>query len=199
MTKNDIRRIYTEKVAELLAKGYILHPETMSGSQGEMAHIDLTNGFEILRVLIETSLSFDGYGDILTIRVGRCMDEIRGSWHTIWNNRLETLSEIKLAKISDNFYTTPEEGMRMAEVRLSRYDWRVHNRDQRTELGDAYKLVALRWLRRQPRMKTCKLSEIERVTRVNRTQWNETLPDLRGYEIVARGKTFFIKAPRGDR
>ena len=86
MTKNDIRRIYTEKVAELLAKGYILHPETMSGSQGEMAHIDLTNGFEILRVLIETSLSFDGYGDILTIRVGRCMDEIRGSWHTIWRH-----------------------------------------------------------------------------------------------------------------
>ena len=113
MTKNDIRRIYTEKVAELLAKGYILHPETMSGSQGEMAHIDLTNGFEILRVLIETSLSFDGYGDILTIRLGRCMDEIRGRWPTIWNNRLETLSEIKLAKISDNFNTPPEEGMRM--------------------------------------------------------------------------------------
>ena len=188
MTKNDIRRIYTEKVAELLAKGYILHPETMSGSQGEMAHIDLTNGFEILRVLIETSLSFDGYGDILTIRVGRCMDEIRGSWHTIWNNRLETLSEIKLAKISDNFYTTPEEGMRMAEVRLSRYDWRVHNRDQRTELGDAYKSVALRWLRRQPRMRSCKLEDIERMTR--RTRSNGTAC----FEIEARGKTFYLHA-----
>ena len=188
MTKNDIRRIYTEKVAELLAKGYILHPETMSGSQGEMAHIDLTNGFEILRVLIETSLSFDGYGDILTIRVGRCMDEIRGSWHTIWNNRLETLSEIKLAKISDNFYTTPEKGMRMAEVRLSRYDWRVHNRDQRTELGDAYKLVALRWLRRQPRMKTCRLEDIDRMVKLTRKD------KLVCYEITAKGKEYRLHA-----
>ena len=160
----------------------------MSGSQGEMAHVDLTNGFEILRVLIETSLSFDGYGDILTIRVGRCMDEIRGSWHTIWNNRLETLSEIKLAKISDNFYTTPEEGMRMAEVRLSRYDWRVHNRDQRTELGDAYKLVALRWLRRQPRMKTCRLEDIDRMVKLTRKD------KLVCYEITAKGKEYRLHA-----
>ena len=188
MTKNDIRRIYTEKVAELLAKGYILHPETMSGSQGEMAHIDLTNGSEILRILIETSISFDGYGDILTIRVGRCTDEIRGSWHTIWNNRLETLSEIKLAKISDNFYTTLEEGMRMAEVRLSRYDWRVHNRDQRTELGDAYKLVALRWLRRQPRMKTCRLEDIDRMVKLTRKD------KLVCYEITAKGKEYRLHA-----
>ena len=43
MNQNDIRRIYTEKVAGLLAKGYVLHPETMGGSQGEMARIDLTN------------------------------------------------------------------------------------------------------------------------------------------------------------
>jgi len=48
-------------------------------------------------------------------------------------------------------------------------------------------------------MKTCKLSDIERVTRVNRSEWGKTLPNLRGYEIVARGKTFFIKAPRTDR
>ena len=52
MTKNDIRSIYTQKVTELLAQGYQIHPETMSGSQGEIAHIDLTNGSEILRVLM---------------------------------------------------------------------------------------------------------------------------------------------------
>ena len=186
MTKNDIRRIYTEKVTELLAKGYILHPETMSGSQGEMAHIDLTNGSEILRVLIETSLSFDGYGDILTIRVGRCTDEIRGSWHTIWNNHLETLSEIKLAKISETFYTTLEEGKRMAEVRYSR--WRNRNREQRKELGDAYKSVALRWLRRQPRMKSCKLEDIDRMTRRTRSDGTAC------FEIEAKGKTFYFHA-----
>ena len=190
MTKNDIRRIYTEKVTELLAKGYIIHPETMSGSQGEMAHIDLTNGSEILRVLIESKhiIGRRLYGDTLIIRVGRCTDTIDSCWRTIWNDRLETLSEIKLAKISDNFYTTPEEGMRMAEVRLSRYDWRVHNRDQRTELGDAYKLVALRWLRRQPRMKTCRLEDIDRMVKLTRKD------KLVCYEITAKGKEYRLHA-----
>ena len=58
MTKNDIRNLYTQKVAELLAQGYQINPETMSGSQGEIAHIDLTNGSEILRVLIESRCSY---------------------------------------------------------------------------------------------------------------------------------------------
>ena len=68
MMKNDIRHIYTQKVAELLAQGYQINPETMGGSQGEMAHIDLTNGSEILRVLIETHGGYgDSYGDLLTM------------------------------------------------------------------------------------------------------------------------------------
>ena len=187
MTKNDIRRIYTEKVAELLAKGYILHPETMGGSQGEIAHIDLTNGSEILRVLIENcGWEDESYGDVLSIRIGRCTESLRGSHPIIWNNRLETLFEIKLAKIGENFYTTLEEGKRMAEVRYSR--WRNRDREQRKELGDAYKSVALRWLRRQPRMKTCKLEDIERMTRRTRSDGTAC------FEIEARGKTFYLHA-----
>ena len=187
MTKNDIRSIYTQKVAELLAQGYQIHPETMSGSQGEMAHIDLTNGSEILRVLIETrGCFFDAYGDILTIRVGRNTDDVRGGWHTIWNDHLETLSEIKLAKISENFYTTLEEGKRMAEVRHSR--WRNRDRELRKEVGDAYKSIALRWLRRQPRMKTCKLEDIDRMIRRTRSDGTAC------FEIEAKGKTFYLHA-----
>ena len=187
MKKNDIRSIYTQMVSDYLAKGYQIHPETMGGSQGEMAHIDLTNGSEILRVLIETRGGFgDCYGDILTIRVGRCTEEIGRNWHIIWNNKLETLSEIKLAKISDTFYTTPEEGARMADLRWTR--WCNRKCNDRKELGDAYKSVALRWLRRQPRMKSCKLEDITRMTR--RTRSDGTVC----FEIEARGKTFYLHA-----
>lgn len=187
MTKNEIRSIYTQKVTELLAQGYQISPETMSGSQGEIAHIDLTNGSEILRVLIESLCSYsEAYGDILTIRVGRCTDEIRASWHTIWNNRLETRSEIKLAKISENFYTTLEEGKRMAKVRYSR--WCNRKCNDRKELGNAYKSIALRWLRRQPRMKSCKLEDIDRMIR--RTRSDDTVC----FEIEAKGKTFYLHA-----
>ena len=189
MTKNDIRRIYTEKVAELLAKGYILHPETMSGSQGEIAHIDLTNGSEILRVLIENcGWENESYGDVLSIRIGRCTESLRGSHPIIWNNRLETLFEIKLAKISETFYTTPDESQRMAEVRLNRYGWRSRRHDRRIELGDAYKSIALRWLRRQPRMKSCKMEDITRMVRLIRHGGKVC------YEITAKGRNFRIHA-----
>lgn len=95
------------------------------------------------------------------------------------------------------YFIDMETGVQMRRKRYLR--WKQKDRRARRDLPDAFKLVALRYVQKQPRMKTCKLSEIERVTRVNRTKWSETLPDLRGYEIVARGKTFFIKAPRADR
>ena len=48
-------------------------------------------------------------------------------------------------------------------------------------------------------MKTCRLEDIESVTRINKQSFNRVLPELYGYEIKAKGKTFLIKAPRGDR
>ncbi len=52
MKKQDIRNIYTQTVTELLNQGDTIFPDTMSGHQGEIAHIDLSNGSEILRVLL---------------------------------------------------------------------------------------------------------------------------------------------------
>ena len=45
-------------------------------------------------------------------------------------------------------------------------------------------------------MKSCKLSDVTRVTRINRSSWGEVTPALYGYEIEARGKTFRLLAPR---
>lgn len=40
----DINRKFTETVSSYIAQGYIINTASMSGSQGEVAHIDLTNG-----------------------------------------------------------------------------------------------------------------------------------------------------------
>ena len=202
MNQNDINRMFTEKVTELIAQGYQINPATMSGSQGEYGHVDLRRGTDIIRVLLDDGSDYEEGVDFMRLVVGRCTDQIRmGTFdrlgNTIWNNRLEILFEIKFAKIAENYFTDMETGVQMRRKRYLR--WKQKDRRARRDLPDSFKSVALRYVQKQPRMKTCKLSEIERVTRVNRTQWNETLPDLRGYEIVARGKTFFIKAPRADR
>lgn len=202
MNQNDINRMFTEKVSELIGQGYQINPATMSGSQGEYGHVDLRKGTDIIRVLLDDGSDYEEGVDFMRLVVGRCTDQIRmGTFdrlgNTIWNNKLEIFFEIKFAKIAENYFTDMETGVQMRRKRYLR--WKQKNRRDRRDLPEAFKSAALRYVQKQPRMKTCKLSEIERVTRVNRTQWNETLPDLRGYEIVARGRTFFIKAPRTDR
>ena len=58
MNQNDINRMFTEKVTELISQGYQINPATMSGSQGEYAHVDLRKGTEIIRVLLDDASDF---------------------------------------------------------------------------------------------------------------------------------------------
>lgn len=195
MKKQDIRRIYTEKVTELLNQGWTIFPDTMNGSQGEIAHIDLTDGNEIRRVLLERDTHWEreegGYwGDVIRLTVGRAGKDtwVGQTWDgTVWNNRLEPIFQIEWAWLGSrrcsDWYVSLEEGRAAHQKQLERY----RNREDRTnytDLPDACKSAALRWVWKQPRMKTCRLEEIEKVRKVR-------TPDGKAhYEITARGRTF---------
>ena len=201
MNQNDINRAFTEKVTELLGRSYQIHPGTMGGSQGEIAHVDLYRGDEIIRVLLDR---FCGHGekpDGFRLIVGWNTDRIRMNCfdtlgNTIWNNHLEILSEIEFCQIGENYYTDAETGRAIQKKRDARR--RARRESIRRDLPDAFKYAALKYVQRQPRMKSCKLSDITRVTRVNRSSWGEVTPALDGYEIEARGKSFCLLAPRND-
>ena len=53
--------------------------------------------------------------------------------------------------------------------------------------SDALKSAALKWIQKQPRMKTCRLEDIETMIRI----WNDE--GKRRYEIVAKGKRYTIR------
>lgn len=193
MKKQDIRNTYTQKVTELLNQGYTIFPDTMNGSQGEIAHIDLSNGSEILRVLLCRGRHWDreenGYiGDTVCLTVGKAAPDTRvfDNWDgLVWNSRLEPRFEIEWAEIStrgEGWYTDIEEGARIHSIRWERY--RRNDASRRETLGDAYKSAALRWLRKQKGMKTARLGDIEKVERV----WNQH--GRRYFEITARGKRY---------
>ena len=50
----DINREFTAAASSYMAQGYYINAGTMGGSQGEVAHIDRTNGTEIIRELLPT-------------------------------------------------------------------------------------------------------------------------------------------------
>ena len=197
MKKQDIRNIYTQKVTELLNQGYTIFPDTMGGSQGEIAHIDLTNGSEILRVLLTRDHHWergeDGYiGDSVKLIIGSAAPDTRvfDNWDgTVWNNRLEPRFEIEWAWIGANrrndWYMDMEEGHRISRLQGERY--KAQHPERVEVLGDAFKSAALKWLHKQPRMKTCKLEDIVQVNRV----WGE-ITGKRSFQIIARGKRYTI-------
>ena len=125
----DINKRFTEIVAEYMAKGYTINASTMSGSQGETAKIDLTDGTEIIRVIVD---SFYENGDDYAIDgdeiiVGKVTDNVKPNGHgyldTVWNQRLEIITRERfylLDKQSD-FYTTKEEATKAAKIRVERW------------------------------------------------------------------------------
>lgn len=199
MKKQEIERMYTQKVAELLNQGWRVHASTMPGHQGEIAHIDLTDGNEIRRVLLERELAWshldDGFhGDRITITVGRNTEQVWPGWDsTIWNQRLEVLSQIEMAEIQtpdrrhpDGWYTDFDEAVRISKIRHARRE--AQRLADAKELGDAYKSIALRWMRKQPKMKTCKLEDITKMT-----AWR-TSDGHRSFRIEAKGKKYTLRA-----
>ena len=203
MKKDDIRIAYTQKVTELLNQGFTIFPDTMNGSQGEIAHIDLTDGKQIVRVLLERDHIYergeDGYmGDVIRLTVGRAAADtwVGDRWDgTIWNNRLEKISEIAWAWLNEgrhsDWYVSMEEGRWVHALRWERYKAKHGTQPYEEITGEAFKSACLRWLRKQPRMKTAKLEDIEHLRKYTREDGR------RFYEITAKGRIYtLLKAGR---
>ncbi len=124
----DINKRYTEIIAECIGKGYTINTATMSGSQGEKAKIDLTNGTEIIRIMVATFTDWDDHTEGVEIIVGKCTDNVKPhdgiGYDTIWNDRLDVLHRERFYKIGRNrsdYYGTQADAKAAAEKSLERY------------------------------------------------------------------------------
>lgn len=127
----DINKKYTAIIAEYLAKGYTINTRSMCGSQGDYAHIDLTDGTEVIRILVDTfhewdKLSLDG----LEIIVGRADSEVipncENDYHTLWNSKLDIISRERFYEIGADrrhgkFYGTLEKATAAQQLKVRRY------------------------------------------------------------------------------
>lgn len=127
----DINAKYTAIVTEYLAKGYIINTRSMCGSQGDYAHIDLTDGTEVIRIMVDTfhewtDITLDG----LEIIVGRADSEVipncENDYYTLWNSRLDIISRERFYQIGEDrrngkFYGTLEEATAAQQLKFKRY------------------------------------------------------------------------------
>ena len=197
MKKTTVERMYTAKVAELLNQGWHIHTSTMPGHQGEVAHVDLTDGSEIRRALLCREMTWghsdaDFYGHKIIILVGKNTDRIWPGWDsTLWNNHVEVCSQIELAEIQEpdryhpeGWYTDMATARDIQRIRNERREARRIPTEK--VLGTAFKSIALRWVRKQPRMRTTKLEDITKVARYTSRDGST------GFKIEAKGKTFTL-------
>lgn len=183
MLFKEIEAIFTQKVNELIQKGYTFNCNTMSGHQGEIAKVDLRKGNEIIRVLMCTEYSRTT--DTLSVIVGRAPKNCgTRRYDTIWNGNLEIIDETKFYKVSENFYVETEAEIKaINDKQRERYFARDTTRTIR--LNDAAAKIVLPFVRRQNGFKTCKVRDIDRVEKL------ETRLGTR-YQIIAKGKTLTL-------
>ena len=195
MTFADINKEYAKIVASYFENGYYINAGTMSGTQGEIAHIDLTNGKEVIRVLMERNVDFRKDVESIQIIVGKCTGNIKPNWSKrycdIWNNELEIIKTVEFFQIGRDSmcYGTLEEAETARDKRRERYKLHGEDNEVKKEMSDKAKEIALKWLRRQPRCKSTKLSDIESVQSILRHN-RFSGKTVRVYSITAKGNQY---------
>ena len=187
MFRNEIDHKFTAKVAEYIAKGYRIHTSSMSGSQGEVAKIDLTNEAEVIRILLYIEhKSFTGTEMILS--VGKVKEEFKlNTDRVIWNGRLEIIEEEKWVRINEKYFVTPDEYIAIRRKKHERFENR--KTINKREFGEDSKKIALQFVKRQPKCKSVKLSEIDRVYKEK--LWHPLSGSYENrYMVVVRNKAF---------
>lgn len=203
MKYESINKRFTETVAEWMAKGYHINTASMGGSQGEVAHLDLTDGKEIIRIVLDNFHEWDEFAnyDGLELIVGRCTDDVKPdsgrTWGTLWNNHLEIITFERFYQIGrekrngDKWYGTKDEADAWAHLHHQRYQMRKDRQSERKMMPDAARAAVLPFIKRQPKCKSMTVSRIATVEKVSTTSFDGT--QRRYYEITTiKGRVFKI-------
>lgn len=170
MKYSEINKRYTEIVTEYMNKGYTINTASMSGSQGEIAKIDLTDGAEIIRILIGSFHEYNDWGtEGIEILVGKVTDDVKPNSNnhmsTIWNDHLEIIHQERFYQIGTygtDFYGSKEEAERANKIRSERWKFRRRNGAEFTQFNSKKAIeIAEKIIRTKMNYKRINISEIK--------------------------------------
>lgn len=202
MLRKEIEKIYSDIIADYFNKGYYINMNTMNGSQlNEIAKIDLTNGKEVLRVMLcgsntdrDNEYNYDLH--YISIVIGRNTDKLCGNRSDIiWNNYLEILSEQRFYEIGirgdRKFFGTKEEAIAAKKKHYDRIkgDIDYWGRNWVT-LSDKAKVIVLPFVKRQYKCKSVTLKDIKEVKKyINKNGKAEYVE----YYVFAKGNSYKMR------
>ena len=171
MTKKQVCEIFTKKVVEYIGNGYIITPDSFSGSDGT-SRVDLVKDDSFIRIYLNEV--YECGGDILTFVV--CEKKLTSniskkriySQDIIWTNDMTVVEETDfriLNKYSKNiWYVTEEEYREIMDRTKDRRNNRVYNFGYtKVRLPEEAKKIVLSFIQRKPKCKSVKVKDIKYV------------------------------------
>lgn len=188
-TAEDLNKIFSDKAAELLRKGYIIDAAAMSGHQGEISKIVFRKDGCWYALVMESQNTFgEGkYSDKYVIWFGKYTEDISNmhlldSWNTPWLNKFEASWSLEFIKITNNYFVTAEEAKSINEKCHNRYKNRYDGLVK--VIDNKYYKYILPAVRAQKGCKSLKISNILEVKRVPITSWTTDEITGRYYKVI---------------
>lgn len=197
MKFQEIESIMTAKVAYYIAWGYTLSTGTMSGSQGEVAKVDVVKNKRVVRIMLTRENRFDDNGCYfaLTLTVGcHTLPRERSFDRIIWNKDLEVIERREFFSVdidADNFTENRDDLIEQHKKQMQRWLNQDAIRDLRSKkdiTSEKAKAIVLPFIRRQNRCKRAKVEDIKSVIRFNASRYGKM-----HYAITLKnGKTYTL-------
>jgi hypothetical protein len=194
MTIKEINKLFTDKLMEYISDGYIVNSNTMGGTQGEIAKVDLVNYSkgDIIRLYMDRESKYPlEYLYIIAERIPLKKGFSKGFDKTIWNGKHEKIYEVRLIEIDyGKYYVFPdsEEYNEIKAKRRMRYERGYWQHSNKVYLYNSRaKIPALKLIKKNPRTKTIKIKDIECVYKM---VWRDSRTK---YYTVCKGKCYSFK------
>ncbi len=197
----DINRKFTEIVAGYLKAGCTINTATMVGNQGEVAHIDLNDGDNTIRILIQQFFCKDNfYNDGYEIVVGNTRRAVRADQppvntaKMIWNDRLDVICREEFYQIDKRYgypvwFGTRDDAIAARNVRTERsvQDYCV-NPIRKDEMSSNAVKIAERYIRRVTGIKHPNRAKLTVRHAIRRDGWR-----IYGqYIVIYNGKSYIL-------
>lgn len=164
MKRQDLDIRFTEKVQEYINSGYHIHTNSFGGSDGTL-RVDLIKGNDFIRVYIEKKYEkYDPY--YLLIVAQKYLTKREMNSDTIWKHELTIMEQEKFWELNNRWLVTDYEYEAIEEKKKQRW---TNKGDYKNYINqEKAKKIVLSFIKKQPKCKSVKLSDIEAVQKIIR-------------------------------